>query len=57
MTRRSTAVALATVLVVSALLSGCAASIQSETMSVIPGNDILTSDLANDVTLATSTRR
>lgn len=50
MTRRSTTVALATVLAATAFLAGCATGVQSETMSVIPGNDILTANLANDVT-------
>jgi len=47
---RRTVAALTVALVAVGLLAGCAPSVPSETMSVIPGNDILTADLGNDVT-------
>ena len=41
---------LAVVCAVTPLLTGCASSVPTETTSVIEGNDILTADLAADVT-------
>ncbi len=49
MTVRHAAIA-ATLLIATVSIAGCSPSVPSETMSVIPGNDILTADLSNDVT-------